>query len=47
MKYNGGIASFGYKDKIFIKRINGLNRTIEDVEFDKFKNFKGKRWRHS
>ena len=34
--FNGGIASFGYKDKIFIKRINGLNREIEDVEFRKF-----------
>ena len=39
IEYNGGIASFGYKDKIFIKRINGLNRKIEDVDSENFKNF--------
>ena len=39
-EYTGGIASFGYKDKIFIKRINGLNRKIEDVSSENFKNFK-------
>jgi protein involved in polysaccharide export with SLBB domain len=37
--FNGGIASFGYKDKIFIKRINGLNREIKDVDSENFKNF--------
>ena len=40
IEFNGGIASFGYKDKIFIKRINGLNRKIEDVDSENFKNFK-------
>ena len=40
MKYNGGISSFGYKDKLFIKRIDGLNRVIEDVDFENFTNFK-------
>ena len=40
IKYSGGIASFGYKDKIFIKRINGLSRKIEDVDSENFKNFK-------
>ncbi len=40
IEYNGGIASFGYKDKIFIKRIDGLNRKIEDVDSENFKNFK-------
>ncbi len=40
IEYNGGIASFGYKDKVFIKRINGLNRKIEDVDLENFKNFK-------
>ena len=40
IKYNGGIASFGYKDKVFIKRINGLTRKIEDVDLENFKNFK-------
>ena len=40
IEYSGGIASFGYKDKIFIKRINGLNRKIEDVDAENFKNFK-------
>ena len=39
IKYNGGISSFGYKDKIFIKRIDGLNRKIEDIDSEKFKNF--------
>ena len=39
-EYNGGIATFGYDDKIFIKRINGLNRKIEDVDSENFKNFK-------
>jgi protein involved in polysaccharide export with SLBB domain len=37
--FNGGIASFGYKDKVFIKRINGLNREIKDVDSKNFKNF--------
>ena len=40
IEYTGGIASFGFKDKIFIKRINGLNRKIEDVDSENFKNFK-------
>ena len=40
IEYNGGIASFGYKEKIFIKRINGLNRKIEDVYFKDFGKFK-------
>ena len=40
IKYNGGVASFGYKDKIFVKRISGLNREIEDVDSENFKNFK-------
>jgi protein involved in polysaccharide export with SLBB domain len=39
MKYTGGISSFGYKDKIFIKRINGLSRKIENVDSDDFKSF--------
>ena len=40
IEYTGGITSFGYKDKIFIKRINGLNRKIEDIDSENFKNFK-------
>jgi protein involved in polysaccharide export with SLBB domain len=40
IEFSGGIASFGYKDKIFIKRINGLNRKIEDIDSENFKNFK-------
>jgi protein involved in polysaccharide export with SLBB domain len=40
IEYTGGIASFGFKDKIFIKRINGLNRKIEDIDSKNFKNFK-------
>ena len=40
IEFSGGIASFGFKDKIFIKRVNGLNRKIEDVDLENFKNFK-------
>ena len=40
IEFSGGIASFGYKDKIFIKRINGLSRKIEDIDSVNFKNFK-------
>ena len=40
IEYSGGIASFGYKDKIFIKRVNGLNRVIEDIDSENFKKFK-------
>ena len=39
IEFNGGIATFGYKDKVFIKRINGLNREIEDIDSENFKNF--------
>ena len=39
MKYTGGFASFGYKDKVFIKRINGLSRKIEDVDRVDFESF--------
>ncbi len=40
IKYSGGISSFGYKDKVFLKRIIGLNRKIEDINSENFKNFK-------
>ncbi len=39
IEFSGGINSFGYKDKVFIKRIDGLNRKIEDVDSENFKNF--------
>ncbi len=39
INYNGGISSFGYKDKIFIKRTDGFNRKIEDIDSDNFMNF--------
>ena len=39
IEFNGGITSFGYKDKVFIKRIDGLNRKIDDVDSENFKNF--------
>ena len=37
--FTGGISSFGFKDKLFIKRTDGINRRIEDVNIDKFMNF--------
>ena len=39
IKFNGGVSSFGYKNKIFIKRIDGLNRKIEDIDSENFINF--------
>ena len=39
IKYNGGISSFGYKDKIFVKRTDGFNRKIEDIVSGDFTNF--------
>ncbi len=39
IEFSGGITSFGYKDKVFIKRIDGLNRKIDDVDSENFKNF--------
>ena len=39
INYNGGISSFGYKDKIFIRRTDGFNRKIEDIDSDDFMNF--------
>ena len=39
INYNGGISSFGYKDKIFIRRTYGFNRKIEDIDSDDFMNF--------
>ena len=37
--FTGGISSFGFKDKLFIKRTDGINWRIEDVNIDKFMNF--------
>ena len=37
--FTGGISSFGYKDKLFIKRTDGLNRKIEDVNINNYINF--------
>lgn len=37
--FTGGISSFGYKDKLFIKRTDGLNRKIEDVSINNYINF--------
>jgi protein involved in polysaccharide export with SLBB domain len=39
INYNGGISSFGFKEKIFVKRTDGFNRTIEDIDSDDFMNF--------
>ena len=39
MVYTGGIASFGTKDEIYIKRIEGFFKSIKTVSKENFKNF--------
>ncbi len=39
ISFNGGVSSFGYKEKLFIKRIDGLNRNIDNVSSKNFKNY--------
>tara|TARA_B100001175_G_scaffold1237_1_gene1081 strand:+ start:2253 stop:4670 length:2418 start_codon:yes stop_codon:yes gene_type:complete len=39
MSFNGGIASFGTKDEVYIKRIDGVFRRIETVSKESFKDF--------
>ena len=40
MGFNGGISSFGYKEKLFVKRTDGYKRKIENVIIQNFKDFK-------
>jgi protein involved in polysaccharide export with SLBB domain len=39
IKYSGGISSFGVKEKLFIKRNDGLFRQAEDVKKSKFSDY--------
>ena len=39
IKYSGGISSFGVKEKLFIKRNDGLFRQVEDVKKSNFYDF--------
>ena len=39
IKYSGGISSFGVKEKLFIKRNDGLFRQVEDVKKSNFSDY--------
>ena len=39
IKYSGGISPFGVKEKLFIKRNDGLFRQVEDVEKSNFSDY--------
>ena len=39
IKYSGGISSFGVKEKLFIKRNDGIFRKAEDVKKSNFSNY--------
>ena len=39
IKYSGGISSFGVKEKLFIKRNDGLFRQVEDVKKSNFDDY--------
>ena len=39
LTYSGGVNSFGYKEKLFVKRTDGLNRRIENININKFNDF--------
>ena len=39
IKYSGGISSFGVKEKLFIKRNDGLFRKVEDVKKSNFSDY--------
>ncbi len=38
--YSGGISSYGFKDMLFIKRIDGINRKIDNVKIEEYANYK-------
>ena len=42
IKYSGGISSFGVKEKLFIKRNDGLFRKVEDVKKSNFSDYNSK-----
>ena len=39
MNFTGGISSFGFKEKLFVKSTDGLMRKIEDVNIKDFSKF--------
>ena len=39
LSFNGGIASFGAKNEVFLKRIEGVNKSIRTVSKENFKDF--------
>ena len=39
IKYSGGISSFGVKEKLFVKRNDGLFRQVEDVKKSNFSDY--------
>ena len=40
IRYSGGISSFGVKEKLFIKRNDGLFRKVEDVKKSNFSDYR-------
>jgi len=40
ISYTGGISSFGYKEMLFIKRTDGINRKIDNVIKNNFSTYK-------
>ena len=47
LKYTGGISSFGIKEKIYVKRTDGLFRKIDNISYENFHNYELKRRRYS
>ena len=39
MSFNGGIASFGAKNKVYLRRIDGVNKSIKSVSDEEFEEF--------
>ena len=39
LSFNGGIASFGTKNEVYLRRIEGVNKIIKTVKTDTFGNF--------
>ena len=38
LSFTGGVSSFGYKNKIFIESISGINKKISAIDSDNFNN---------
>ncbi len=39
LSFNGGIASFGSKNEVYLRRIEGVNKSIKTVNQDRFEDF--------